>query len=90
MTHTQQFIEDAIAGGWCIYHEGIRIYKDAMSEEYSNALVNRALLDPAAWQAVGKTRGWDEVLCPWRKVWHCFIDALASGDDIDTALGKLQ
>jgi len=56
MTATKQFIEDAIEGGW---ENSIWEKKDLPIDEY-NALqiLNDALLDPLAWQAVGKTRGW--------------------------------
>lgn len=45
MTHTKKFIEDAIAGGY---------------EGADTAIIcNSALLDLEAWQACGKTRGWN-------------------------------
>lgn len=46
MTETQQFIEDAIAGG----------YEIDLEED----VVATVLLDPLAWQAVGKQRDWTE------------------------------
>ena len=50
MTHTKQFIEDAIEGGY---------EKDEfLVNEYHSINLGQALLDPKAWQAVGKTRGW--------------------------------
>jgi len=47
---THQFIEDAIAGGY-------RKENPDFSAPQSLALL---LLDPLAWQAVGKTRGWED------------------------------
>jgi hypothetical protein len=95
-TNTQQFIEDAIAGGFKRYRKEFYFENAPYGEMY----LYKALLDPLAWQAVGKTRGWSTELIPaweepvadyeWQCKWHTFIDHLADGDDIDTALGKLQ
>lgn len=56
--------------------------------------ISEILLDPKAWQAVGKTRGWDIYIAKdgetlpntWFSNWHAFIDALAEGKDINSAL----
>jgi hypothetical protein len=50
--NTQQFIEDAIAGGYETW--------DSEKYDYENWIkgdVSYVLLDPEAWKAVGKTRG---------------------------------
>ena len=86
MTHTKQFIEDAVAGGWTVqkhhyaqpiayknvrsaseYHAVIETTETVLCEELGTEVpmtvshqINTVLLDPAAWQAVGKTRGWDK------------------------------
>lgn len=82
MEHTKQFIEDAIEGGWDLDRTG----RDEA----------RILLDPQAWQAVGRVRGWIDgytksgVDCRgWLALWHTFIDALSEGDSIDIALSKI-
>lgn len=49
------------------------------------------LLDPLAWQAMGKSLGWYEHISPvtWRDKWHRFIDALSEGDTYEDAMGKI-
>lgn len=158
-SHTQTFIEDAIAGGWekdwwpiaSAFPNGYgdfqisygdcfafrRLKKNGEQGRWVRYYgVSQTLLDPSAWQAVGKTRGWKRSVCrfdtgyfqtsyqpstpngpeewfsscnecgaeeldyaefpegnvveEFRRNMHRFIDALADGDDIDTALGKIQ
>lgn len=78
MTAAQQFIEDAIKGGW---NDG-----DTMAIWHINN-PHQILLDPLAWQAVGKTRGWQKNQCFARfrstmmKIYH--------GKTIDEALSSL-
>jgi hypothetical protein len=73
MTTTQQFIEDAIKGGWgflprinkhasrCeITGDNVDLY---YRDNFHETTVQAILLDPLAWQAVGKTRGWDFAYC---------------------------
>lgn len=63
----------------------------------------KALLDPLAWQAVGKTRketwGWtigtadipqSHVSSMWASKWQCFIGHLVDGLNIEEALSKLE
>ena len=62
--------------------------------------VEQILLDPLAWQAVGKTRGWvetrgDSYGVPvkkqhWRRQWIFFIDNLADGLSIEEALEAIS
>lgn len=75
MNATQQFIEDAIKGGWgsgrtfdfdCIkrgFIEDVVLVCETDDEltEREPVAVEVVLLDPLAWQAVGKTRGWDDL-----------------------------
>ncbi len=91
MTATQQFIEDAIEGGW-MEGEDSR-YRRAY------ASIGNTLLNPLAWQAVGKTRGWtdynDSYGVPeksqrWNFQMHRFIDHLADGKTIEEALTALE
>lgn len=70
MTATEQFIRDAIEGGWAgdvwmLSHrktEGVEVVpNDGYSLVFYDELqtyVQAILLDPAAWRAVGKVRGW--------------------------------
>lgn len=96
-TPTQQFIQDAIAGG---YGSDLFLGVSEGSQVYDHMTL-KLLLDPLFWQAVGETRGWYVgELCDaygncrrddeWLQKQHRFIDHLANGNDIDTALGKLQ
>lgn len=79
MKATQQFIEDAIAGGWRVFAPSDKpievaetgtwpiIHGTAPSGVLKLWPLASCLLDPLAWQAVGKTRGWPEneiYLCP--------------------------
>lgn len=104
--NTEQFIKDAIAGGWQVEgawparpEEGI-VYQDIIHwfDGVTNTL-RVALLDPLAWQAVGKTRDWfpegsmgdltGENLS-WFRRWHRFVDHLADGLSIEDALTKIS
>jgi len=61
MTATQRFIEKAIEGGWEPkdgYVHG-RHGDFHIMEMWVNS--NAILLDPAAWQAVGKVEGWKSI-----------------------------
>lgn len=89
MSATQRFIEDAIAGGCEINNFDVRLYPQI------------ALLEPLAWQAVGKTRGWDDVVKSkpeykrfigkmWKIRWNLFVDHLADGKTIEEALTSLE
>ena len=107
MTATQRFIEDAIKGGWkediqVRYSGGRieRIYKAWGASTWERYMdLSTVLLDPLAWQAVGKMRGWYITTKPcnhsdnyhgtcMRCAWHCFIDHLADGLSIEEALSK--
>lgn len=64
----QQFIEKAIQGGWRPAYKGCKIdychdgiVVDTTEGEYENVPNERLLLDPLAWQAVGKVEGWEDV-----------------------------
>jgi hypothetical protein len=100
MTATQQFIEDAIKGGWRPITVATETTVFADGDKYIIRFDDScALLDPLAWQAVGKTRGWDEEdpecerICQLEgnchiKNWHAFIDRLADGKTIEEALSN--
>lgn len=82
----QTFIEKAIAGGW----KG-----DAFPIWHVNN-PHSMLLDPLAWQAVGKVEGWGAEIPSYmlgKPVWHTnmsrMIDALASGKTIEQYLETL-
>lgn len=77
MTATQQFIEDAIAGeyngtplvkrgSWC----GINTWKHALITNDDQLHLMAMLLDPLAWEAVGKTRGWEHQSSYCRAGYH--------------------
>ena len=74
MTATKKFIEDAEKGGWKPAKEEEKRW-DYMQISYGNVLIdNRVfLLDPLAWQAVGKVRGWgEETVCNWCEEADCW------------------
>lgn len=100
MTATQRFIEDAIRGGW---RDATNLRLSAGYAKYdlpeSDGWVSKAktpiaeiLIDPLAWQAVGKTRGWSRGI--GGNVDHDklrfldFVDAIWSGKSIEEALAK--
>lgn len=66
MTATEHFIKDAIDGGWNDLMKGVPfevrgdsiITQTDKGNESLFETVSCMLLDPLAWQAVGKTRGW--------------------------------
>ena len=70
----KQFIEKAIEGGWDIDRTGREI--------------SRILLDPLAWQAVGRaqdkerTDGMKPNSSLWRQRMHQMIDVLAEGKSL--------
>ena len=80
MTATTAFIEDAIKGGWKpredwdsdwsvynnVFHYGV-IGGNLRQDKWIEAI----LLDPLAWQAVGKTRGWNNQICICN---HCGVE----------------
>lgn len=49
----QEFVEDAVEGGWS--HQPTLM----MANEPHPIALECIFLDPAAWQAVGRVRGWD-------------------------------
>jgi len=93
MNHTEQFIEDAIEGGWLKDKEpqlhgipGAVLQLGGGETELVSHW--RILLDPLAWQAVGKTRGWNhkneaKVRC------KAFVSYLFDGKSIEDALANL-
>lgn len=87
MKAIRRYIKDAKTGG--------SMFADVISEDYpfSDGDVYKLLLDPLAWQAVGKTRDWSkyEYSIPfWREAMHMFIDLLADGDSVEEALQALE
>lgn len=92
----QTFIERAIEGGW----KGVSW--DGMNLRPGTNDIFSMLLDPFAWQAVGKVEGWKE--CPadlhpeqcglnhyagWLWKMRSMIDALAEGKTIEQYLETL-
>lgn len=93
--HIEKFIKDAIEGGWTGYEKHIELGADPENVAYLIApnldMVAEILLDPEAWKAVGRQRGWGVSEHPyWPHQWHTFIDHLADGKTIDQALEALN
>ena len=93
MTATQQFIEDAIKGGWP-FSPLPENFKSATELAKEPEFI---LLSPLPWQAVGRTRGWEdfgtqsEVLIPRGKnEQHQFLDELWNGKTIEEALEAIS
>ncbi len=96
----KQFIEKAIEGGW-----GEFTAKSAAKNDYIEWCIKnieRALLDPDAWKAVGKVEGWDDGECNdetyknapigmfmWTWKMHQMTDALCEGKSIEEFLRTL-
>lgn len=60
MTATERFIKDAIEGGWKPESVGhLELVNYGLQR-----VISRIMLDPTAWQAVGKVRGWKGKQCP--------------------------
>lgn len=89
MSATEQFIKDAIEGG----------YEHPKTVKYEDAELALTMLDPRFWQAVGKVRGWDGCSANHGEYWegkphwlyemHRMIDALAEGKSIEEFLQAL-
>ena len=96
----KQFIEKAIEGGWNngAYPEPIDV--DMVLFEQGNLI----LLDPLAWEAVGKVSSWEVHECEgdgtgegcgngcyptYRDKMHQMIDALIEGGNIESYLKTL-
>ena len=99
MTNTEKFIEAAIEGGW----DKAKTPGCLVTLEGEQYAVTGILLDPTAWQAVGKTLGWgkrskyymSEHLTRkygkrYRYEMHIFIDHLADGLTIEEALAEIM
>ncbi len=114
--NTQTFIELAIEGGWKPFLDD-RVHKKVAMDEgdewvvfttkvnVRRRIVAQILLDPLAWQAVGKVKGWnaqfmigEEVegkkeihdLSPEWLYWqHKLLDLIADGKSIEEALGEI-
>jgi hypothetical protein len=94
MTATQRWIEDALLGEW----ERASYFENNEDQVLQELMVLRALLDPLAWQAVGKTRGWRErsegtfeaeMEC-WQAYWDTFFADLREQVTIEEALKSLE
>lgn len=91
MTATEQFIIDAIEGGW----SAMSFYERFNSVSGDNTV----FLDPLAWKAVGKVREWNSADMSgqeymdkdqeWFLNMRRMIDALAEGKSIEEFLATL-
>ena len=87
MTSTIKFITDAVAGGYKPEHY-ICSHCEEMMMSCDKLEVEKALLDKACWQAVGRTRVWGHgrERLNWKNNWLAFIQYLANGKSIEEAL----
>lgn len=101
----KEFIQKAIQGGWGNFTTEEREKAEQMvSEPLREMTAAEILLDPLAWQAVGKVEGWgvtdrcwgcnysegptDDTPI-WKVKWHQMLDALAEGKTIEQYLETL-
>jgi hypothetical protein len=65
------------------YHCNFKPKNGATVRGLCSANINRILLDPLFWQALGKNLGWHPsgVIPSWTSEWHHFVDHLAEGKD---------
>lgn len=104
MRHTEKFIQDAIEGGWFLnFYTGKSLWNKGRPWKLKKAIrpmvLEKVMLDPLAWQAVGKVRGWKEVKYPrsgdfsyfgtWLQYMHGLIYALADGKTIEYYLATI-
>lgn len=105
-SEVQRFIEDTIGGGWRdwsqLNQDDVHIDANGIVWGGHQFPIEAILLDPKAWQAVGKTRGWKTgfyqrgsedcvfEMSPWHVRWHRVIDALASGKTFEQSLAALN
>ena len=86
MTTTKQFIEDAIEGGY----KGYERFEQMDDVVVYDLAISVVLLDPLAWQAVGKTRGWAMPYKTQTGRWEyesgMFFQSMMSGLSIEEAL----
>lgn len=90
----QKFIDKAIEGGWtdAFMRANPHMEKEYLHENYVARLardIERVLLDPEAWKAMGKVEGWGPPLKVWLMCMHGMIDALAEGKTIEQYLETL-
>lgn len=91
MLNTLKWMTDAREGGYkfqyyiCDHCEELMMSCDKVE-------VEKALLDPKAWQAVGKTRGWGDMHDYPDNVyeaWDTFFYQLYNGDSVEEALSAI-
>ena len=105
----QQFIATAIEGGWkfgvdASKHPTFNLYSHGFTfgeELKSDIHISLILLDPEAWKAVGKVKGWyieslegpigERVLRDdeWFQKMHAMIDALCKGKTLEEYIATL-
>lgn len=82
----QQFIEKAIEGGW----KPDNAERESYSGTHKYLFVAGVMLDPLAWQAVGKVEGWDKKKYDsWKFVMLSMTEALINGKTIQEFLATL-
>lgn len=110
----QRFISDAIAGGWkpkdaemqkvssWKVEDGLlTLYglENKTQRKVESYLIEQPLLDPTAWRAVGKTRGWAEdnrlrrsyeSFGSWRGYKLLFNEHIDDGESIEEALTAIE
>ena len=102
-------MDDAVAGGYVVDTNQYTVWLEKFPIERLGgrvhvvrgtdaASVAEILLDPKAWAAVGKTRGWKEKsentfeaeMACWQAYWTGFYSHLADGKTIEEALAAIS
>lgn len=91
---TKQFVAKALEGGWRYENPELKQEEDILEV----IGIEDILLDPLAWEAVGKVEGWESKITykdrlkyegTWLGYMHAMIDALAEGKSISEFLETL-
>lgn len=110
MTHTEQWLRNAIEGGWIPaslvgqmtysfkfedrssgFFPPVFLIQDDLSAEARQMFIQEILLDPSAWAAVGKVRGWPgDIKAQAKYYMREFITYVADGKSIEEALGEIS
>ena len=91
MLNTLKWMTDAREGGYKFQHY-ICDHCEELMMSCDKVEVEKALLDPKAWQAVGKTRGWGDMHDYPDNVyeaWDTFFYQLYNGDSVEEALSAI-
>ncbi len=101
-TNLDRFAKSAIEGGWMCEPIKLKpIFRKIQNEiaiigfentgAFADVPMALLLLDPKAWEAVGKVQGWEglEDAPAWAYKMHLFVDGLIKGSSKERALDMI-